>query len=170
MRRRGFSLIELTMVLLIAGIVAGAVVVRLHDPMRRAELADVLDRTAHLDRLTRTAARRHDKALRLVVDLTAGEIRQTDTNGEQGLDPLKLPSRWRIERLIVSGRVVRSGSVSIACSRTGRTPSYAMLVTGPGDRSRWLLLAGLTGRRVEKESEEDVRAILAAAGLRPDAR
>jgi len=169
-RRRGFSLIELTVVLLIAGVVAGAVVVRLHDPMRRAELADMLDGIAHLDRLTRTAACRHDRPLRLVVDLSAGEVRQTDTSGEQGLDALKLPGGWRIERLILRDRVVHSGSVSITCSRGGRTPSYALHLAGPGGRGKWLLLAGLTGRHVEVDSEEDIRAILAATGLRADAR
>ena len=171
MRREGFSLIEMTIVLLILGIAAGAVALRMHGPMRRAQLADVVDQVTHFDRLARTHAREHDRPLRLVVDLATGRLWRTDERGVQdGFPPLALPERYRIARLVVRNQDVTYGSVSLTCSRRGLTPSYALLLTGPGGQSKWIVVAGLTGQHVEVDSEDAVKKILAATRRRADAR
>ena len=54
--RRGFTLIELTVVLLIVAILAGVVTLRLQGPLHRAEMRDVIERIAFFDHLTRVHA------------------------------------------------------------------------------------------------------------------
>ena len=157
--------------MLVIGVAAGAVVLRMNDPMRRARMGDAIGQVTHYDALARVYARAHDRPLRLVVDLAAGRVERTDRRGERDdSQTLAMPDGYRIARLIVGERDVNYGSVSIACNRHGMTPSYAMLLTGPAESRRWVLTAGLTGAHVELESDEEVRNILAAIGGGSDAR
>jgi hypothetical protein len=56
--------------------------------------------------------------------------------------------------------------VQLPCSRAGLTPSYGLLVTGPGNEARWLLFSGLTGESTELDNEQAVRGILEKVGTR----
>lgn len=52
--------------------------------------------------------------------------------------------------------------MTISCSWLGLTPTYGLLLEGPAGRRQWILVAGLTGETLEPETEDDVRAVLAA--------
>jgi len=163
MSRKAFSLIEITAVILVLAIVAGSVVLRMAGTVRRARMGDVVGRIEQFDRLARLHAREHDRPLRLVVDMSAGTIKRTDPRGsDEPCGPLVLPDDCRIARLWVKGQAVESGSVSITCSRLGLTPSYALLLEGPAGQRKWLLAAGLSGRFVDPNSDDETRNILAA--------
>lgn len=172
MRVRGFTMIELTAVLVILAVAAAAVTLRMEAPMRNAQMADVIDEIAAFDDLTRSFARRHDRAVRLVVDTSAGRLsRHGEGDVEQLGTPLELPDGYRIARLLTRSEDVSAGSVSIRCSERGLTPTYAMRIAGPADRSCWVVIAGLTGETVRLENNEDeTRRIIEATGVRTDAR
>ena len=164
MRRRAFSLIEITAVILVLAIIAGSVTLRMAATVQRARMEDVVGRIEQFDRLARVHVREHDRPLRLVVNISAGTIRRTDPRGrDEPCPPLVLPDGYRIARLLVKGQAAASGSVSITCSRLGLTPSYALGLEGPAGQRKWLLAAGLSGQFVEPGSEEKTRNILAAA-------
>ena len=160
-RSRAFSLIEITLVLLLVAIAAAVVTVRMSGPAERMRMRDAADRVAQFDRASRAYALEHDESLRLVIDLSADEIARTDADGEEVSGrPLRMPGGWSIARLIINGEEAGVGSASVSVSRRGLTPSYAVLLTGPADRSQWILVTGLGGEVVALDDENQLRDIL----------
>ena len=160
-RSAGFTLIELMMVVLILATASAIVALRLKGPMCVARMRDVTGRIASYDRLTRLQATEQDRALMVVVDPDKGELRRMDAKGEEAMGtPLSLPSDFEITKVVVAGEAPSAKRKGVYFSRLGLTRSYAILVTGPGDLSRWVLFTGLTGDLVEGEREEQVREAL----------
>lgn len=171
MRERGFSLVELAMVLLILAIASAAIALSVRPPLARVGLRGCLDGMAAFDRLTRTFAQEHDRPLRLVLDLAAGRLRRTGEDGREDLgEALRLPAGHRIREVRLADRAVASGNVALSVSARGLTPSYAALVEGPGERRQWVLVAGLTGQVTETTDEGTVRGALEALEARHHAR
>jgi prepilin-type N-terminal cleavage/methylation domain-containing protein len=168
-RTAGFTLVELTVVLLILAIAAGAVVLRVEGPLRRAEMEDVMDRIARFDGNSRVLARRHDRPLRLAVNLATGELsRRSVEDGSECGPPLELPEGYRLARLLIRDREIGVGEASVSINGSALSPTYAVLVEGP-NRSLWLLVCGLTGQVVRSDDEKEIRDILEATFLRRDA-
>ena len=169
MRRSGFSLVELTMVLLILGLVSAAVALNVRAPAAQVGMKACVDDVVAFDRLTRTMACELDRPLRLVVDLGAGQLRRTDERGgaEEGRI-LTIPSGYRLTDLRLAGRSVPGGA-ALNCSARGLMPTYAVLVEGPGGVKQWVLLAGLTGQEWKPKDEREVQDILRTIEAWPDA-
>ena len=167
---RGFSLVELIAVLFIISLAAGVVLLKAAGPLNSASMRDVIDQIAGFDRLTRSYCLEHDRSVKFLVNLAAGEITRTDAEGAELLgEPLVLPRQWVIARLLVGEEDVEVGSMEIAFSRAGLSRSYALLLEGPGGRRQWIVVPGLTGLVVGIDDESEVRAILDATRKRPDA-
>lgn len=165
MRRTGFSLLELTVVLLIMAIVASAVVLNTRGPMHNARADEIVARIGEFDRLTRSSAQQQDIPLRLVVDIPAGTIRRVIGDDDENFTPpLTLPSHCRIDAVRIGERRLIRGSAVIECSRQGITPSYAIHLIFDDDRSVWLLVAGLTGQFTTLENETELQDIWQATG------
>jgi len=177
--RLGFSLIEITLVMLIMAIVAAAVTLRAQGPMQSAKMDEVAAMIGDFDRLTRVYARRHDRPVLLVVDLSTGRLSRTArdgaySSGEDIGEPLELPQGYTIDALMVRRQDIRAGSASIAFGRRGLSATYAILLVGPGGRSqdptqkRWLCVTGLGGQVLEmaESDEEQLRDLLAATAPR----
>jgi prepilin-type N-terminal cleavage/methylation domain-containing protein len=168
--RRAFSLVELTVVLLILAIMAGAVAVSARGPLRKVGIERTVDEIIAFDRLTRQYARQQDRAIRLLVDLSAGELRRTDEEGRGELgEPLRLASGYSVARLRLAGQDIASGQVAISCSALGLTPTYAVLLEGAGGRRQWVLVAGLSGQIVGTGDDKETENILAMLEARPHA-
>lgn len=168
MRPRGFSLIEVTMVVLILAIAAAAVALNVRAPMANVGMRGCIDQVVSFDRLTRAYAREQDRAVRLWVDLGAGELRRTDEEGRDQLgQSLRLPRDYRLTDLRVAGRSAGGGSMALACSAQGLTPTYAVLLEGPGGRKQWLLFAGLSGQAWEAKDEREIEGYFEACQARP---
>ena len=75
-----------------------------------------------------------------------------------------MPAGFAIGRLLIGGQDATGGSASVAVSRRGLTPSYAVLIEGPGGRRQWLLAAGLTGQMVRIDDERQLRDIFEQIG------
>jgi prepilin-type N-terminal cleavage/methylation domain-containing protein len=166
---RGFTLVELAAVVLLLGLVAAGVTLRLNDPLRRAGLDGAVVELEAFDHATRTAARQQDRPLRMVFDLDSGVVRRTDAKGRSAGAAARLPDGYAFERFRVAGKEVHSGRVSVTCSRQGLTPTYAFALEAPGHVRRWRVVAGLSGQVMEGEDEAHVRKTFASLGPRRDA-
>lgn len=168
MKSRAFTLIELTLVLLILGIVAAAVGLNWHGPARTARFKDAVAQVAEFDRLSRAYARQNDKPLRMVLDAEGKHLERIDANGEPLGMPLELGSDVQTGKLVVAGDNGATAK-TVPYSSHGFTPSYAMLLEGPAERKTWLVVAGLTGLTLETDDDNYVEKILAAKSDSNDA-
>ena len=166
MRRDGFSMVELMAAMLVLGIIAASAAVRIHGPLRKARMRDVADAVARFDRATRLAARRSGRELRIVVDLGGGRLGRGLGDGQEApSQPLALPGEYRFQGLLIEGQFIGTGRPYVLCSALGLTPSYALLLEGPRQRT-WVVVAGLTGQIFEVESEPQARQILSVVDAR----
>ena len=174
-RRRGFTLVELTAVLLLAALIATGVTVSLKGARRDTLLDDAVLRWKAYDEATRAQARRSGGPLRLRIGIDAGRARRlaADDNRPLGgtLDFPPGPDGVRIERVLTPADDAGGGDVDVRVSARGYSPPYAVLLGGPGGRRQWVLFAGLTG---EASLGHDDRQVLdtirlaAAGGDDPD--
>jgi len=165
-RRRAFTLIELIVVVALAAIMATLVTVSLAGNLRAARASDVAQSIATSDRLAREYARRFDRPVTLVFDLSQSTL--TRAGGDPSHNStLHLPAGLRIARLVTATTDTTSGQVTIPCSAAGQTPSYALLLTDGRGRQHWTITAGLTGQTSTASDENEVRDIFTA--LRPSA-
>jgi len=170
MKTRGFSLIEITIVLVILSIAAGAVALRIAPAMRRANMDELVREMGDFDRLTRLYARRHDRAVRIVLDTSVGQLRRIDPiTLEQLGRAMDLPNGFAISSMRIRTGEVWGSAVGVHCSRNGMTPSYAMLLHGPGRREQWVMFAGLGGRLVTVDDTRELQKIMGCAAVRDDA-
>jgi prepilin-type N-terminal cleavage/methylation domain-containing protein len=167
--RRGFSLIEVAVVILILGIMAGVVTLRLAGPLGKANLDTILAEAGSMDHLTRTAARQQGRPVQLVIDLAEQSLRTKGTDGADLGPAYLLPSGYRLAKLYLGNHTSYSGQTAILCSRLGQTATYGLQLEAPSGQRRWLLVAGLTGQTVECENEADLQGIMDAGQTRSNA-
>lgn len=159
MKKRGFTLIELTVVLLILGIVAAAVTLKMAGPVSRMKLQDVVERVRQFDSHTRSYARQNDKALRVEIDLAENSIfRFDEITGQIGRE-LELPSGFNIEECRTITRQKSTDTTLLKYSSQGVSRSYALKLADKL-HSKWILIIGLSGEVVELEDEIEVQKIL----------
>ena len=163
MNRKGFTLVELSMVLLVLGIAAAAVALRVQRPLMAANLSDITGSLVDFDRTTRAASRSQDRPLRMVMNLSHGTVTRADAAGKP-IDgsAVSLPQGYRLARLLVHDKDFREGETTIACSRAGCSPTYAILVQTPANTQQWLVFAGLTGQTIQVANDDEAKQILAA--------
>ena len=155
----GFTLIELTVVLLIMGIIAAIVTLKISGPVSQVKLQDVAERIKQFDIHTRSYARQHGKALRVDVDLSKNCISRWDNAGNQLGQPLKLPSNFSIEKCQVASQQQVRNATLLKYSSQGMTHSYAIKLADKS-QSKWIFIIGLTGELVELENEQNVQKIM----------
>lgn len=167
-RRRAFTLIEAIVVVTLMAVLAVAVTVSLRSAGQAARIEDVADAYTAFDRTTREAARRFGRTPEIRFELNRGTVRRV-VDDERDPVTLALRGGFRVTRVVVGGggRDARSGEIAVPVSARGQTPSYAVLLAGPGGE-RWVMFAGLTGQPSVINNEREIHDILAfAAG--PDA-
>ena len=171
--RRGFTLVELTAALLLAGLIATAVTVSLRGARRATALEDVALRWKAYDEATRAQARRLGSPLRLRIAADGGQVLRLAADGDDRPHgaALDLPSGAegvRVERVVTPADDSAGGDVDLRFSARGYSPSYSVLLAAPGGRRQWLVFAGLTGQAEavtnERDAIEAVRPAAAAAG------
>ena len=144
------------MVLLILGVAAAAVTLRVEPVLHRAQMDQVVSDIVEFDRLTRTLARGHDQQLRLVIDTSVGELRRLDGSGlESRGRAVRLPSNFAITKIMIRSQDIAAGTISIPCSRRGFMPTYAVRIQGPNRDRQWVLMTALGGQKVMMDDDND---------------
>ena len=158
--RRGFTLLELLVMLAILALVSAVAVVRLRQPYRVARLGDAVGRLATLDGQARAYTQRFAREARLVYDLDRN-LAYVESGGAEHHEcfRLVLGGGARLDRIRTADRQADQGEFALDLSAAGASSSYAIrLGTGDGP-CRWTFWAGLTGQAVEMKTEDDVKSL-----------
>ena len=163
-----FTLLEMLVTLALMALLATVVTISLAGPWRAARAQDAADELLHYDRGTREWCRRFAIQGAIVFDLDRATVRRAAEPREGGSGPgaqpakLHLPGAFRIARVVSRGRSHAAGEAVLQCSARGQTPSYAVLLSGPGGQQQWVVVAGLTGKAMTAGDEREVEAIFDA--------
>jgi prepilin-type N-terminal cleavage/methylation domain-containing protein len=141
---RAFTLIEVTAVLVLSALLAGAAVVLLAGPRARAAAVDAVDQLSFADGQVRRLAVASDAPQALTIDIANGRLlRSTDEAAPVVL--ADLPAGVRVTRVLLGNDVIDFGLARVPVSAGGLSRSYAVGLSTPAG-PRWVVVAGLTGR------------------------
>jgi prepilin-type N-terminal cleavage/methylation domain-containing protein len=164
--RRGFTLIEMSAVLLLMALLSAAVAVNLTGSKHRADLTDAADQINAADAAVRAIAGSTEGPVRLTISPSTRKLRR-DTPGRPAVTIAELPADVTVESIRLAGSAVSYNDAAIAFT-AGRSPTYAVRLSAPGGQHEWIVIAGLTGKS-SVETDEAVDAIFAAVTPRADA-
>jgi prepilin-type N-terminal cleavage/methylation domain-containing protein len=167
MNRRGFTLLEILLVVALMALLAGAATFKLTQTLRSTTSDDVAGRIIELDDLARTRARNSRAATELTFQLNGGKAFYAEVNESHPRSRLSF-GRCRPCAILTADGSRSAGTVSIACSPLGYSLSYAVEISEPsGDRQkgrrRWICFAGLTGDSEVFDDEKRAWSFVRAA-------
>jgi prepilin-type N-terminal cleavage/methylation domain-containing protein len=183
--RRGFTFIEVMVVVLLLGILAGAAAWYMTEQVQRSSRESAVGQLAYADRMARLRARRLGQEYVLRFDLDQQTVRRYEKRDGVTVRPghgLNVPVRCRIDRVRTTGLAGEgvpgesaqpgqhaSGTVDIVYSRDGRSATYALRLVAR-DKAVWVVFSGLTGQVTLRDHEDQIDNLftLLATG-RPDA-
>jgi type II secretion system protein H len=158
--RGGFSLVELTAVLVILAIASGAAVLRYQSSLESARIDSAAERIEQLDRRSRAYARGQGQGVLVGLDLSAGRIWCQDRDGRRLPWSLELGEDLRLAEAAVAGESSSIGSISLLISRQGLSPTYAVCLEDSQGRRRWIAFAGLTGQIWHPQGRPELSRLL----------
>jgi prepilin-type N-terminal cleavage/methylation domain-containing protein len=157
----GFTLLEISLVLVIAGLLATTVVVFAANRHRRIDQEAWLSQFKHWEDQTRARARRSHRACQLVVQTETGSCRFVDEKTQEPVDGgLELPATLALHAIRLQGQTEKKGQIAIPYSSSGYSPTYALQLIDQ-KATTWLIVAGLTGQVIQTDSPGAVDAIMA---------
>jgi prepilin-type N-terminal cleavage/methylation domain-containing protein len=162
--RRAFTLIEMTAVILLLGLLTGGVLLSFAAPLDAIRMRQAIEQICAFDSSARQAARRAGREIEMVLDLSDQQLIRRELRDDQRRQTARvsLPVGTRVQEVRGAARSFSSGSVVIRISPLGISRSFALRLAGPqGDR--WLMVAGLSGQIVLIDDEERIESILAQA-------
>ncbi len=156
--RRAFTLIELSVVLALIGLMMAVAAVSFKQPYRKAQSQYAVEQIMHVDRRLRDHARRFGRAAELTIDLERGQIYAVEENADgkarKGRMALRVASQ--VDRVLLGRRRFDYGRAKIQVSSIGRTNTYALRLRGADGGRRWLLFAGESGQVTESTHEKEI--------------
>lgn len=159
MRRRGLTLIELTVVLALLAIFAVGAGMSLKSPYQTARFENAVERIVALDRRAREHARRFRRPAELLINDKS--LRVVDPRSRSVTQELKDVARdARIDRVALRDRLIDYGTTGITINGSGGSPTYALRLRGPAEQTVWLLFAGLSGQATRIENDDEIEQIL----------
>lgn len=159
MNPKGFTLIELTAVILIMGLLAAGAVLSLAHTASNQCSRSLPELLRQADALVRSAARQSGCRQQIIFDLDDQKVFwQTNPAG----DKVCLIRLGATDSLAVwtTDREISSGQVTIDYSTGGRTPTYALHLTSSEDSPKWMVIAGFTGKVFTTDDEKEFETIL----------
>ena len=179
--QHGFTLIELSVTLVLLGLLATATALRLQGVGRLVEIEDAIERIGAMDQHARQLARASGRGGQLVYDLGRNAIRHVDAQSQADLSkPLILPEWLRLDAIRLDAeRDIVSGQIAIAISAEGTSWAEALPGAGGGRHFRgfrggyavrvkhdgldggyvWLVVAGIGGQVTVVQSDDQVQRL-----------
>ena len=167
-RRVAFTLVEMTVVVLLIAVLAATVVLSFARPIENLRAQDAVEMVRALDESARTQARRSGETVEIIFDLSARTLLRRTRAGDVIFEAA-LPSGCEIDRFRSEQDDASVGEAVVACSPMGLTRSYAIHLTGPR-MDQWLLFAGLSGQATVIKDEATLDSIFSSPRRGDDAR
>ena len=177
-RSKGFTLIEITAVVVLMALLAGAVSATFFSWHSQAQMASVIGKLKHFDRVSREYARMSGRPAKLVIRAvdnqliyTEGLVADIGIFNEESQSPnlqvLNLPDGYWLERIVVDDYEGDIGEEILAVSSKGQTPTYGLMLMNDKNEEYWLVFVGMTGQIIESEDDfkvQDIFSLLASGG------
>ena len=162
-----FTLIESLIAVVLLGIISTAAALTFRSSLQSASTTDAIEQIKYLDSSARQRAKRFNQPVELIFDVTNSSLsrREGSKRNDESFHA-SLPRGFSIDQINIAGQSTFNGEISLTCSPTGLTPSYALHLIGP-NFDQWLLFAGLSGQMTVIKNEETVQDILAATRQSP---
>ncbi|MDZ4853063.1 MAG: type II secretion system protein [Pirellulaceae bacterium] len=161
--RSGFTIIELMVVVLIMGIMAGLAVLSVQGHIDRARWTQSIEQIEHLDRMGRIFARRDVSPYTLTFSRSKHkvELRATGANApRKSLRECKLPKSFSFSSFQKNQERILGDKLEIEFSSSGQSSSYAVAIQASTGPSQWFVTLGLSGQQIRLENAKDVAALL----------
>lgn len=154
-RRSAFTLIEVTAVILIMGLLASAAVLSLAHATDEARYRAQRTRLEQIDALVRSAARQSGRPQQLIFDLENNRVQWRDSQHATPATVVELPGG---DMEIWIGKYhAKAGRAVVNFSPEGFSRSYLLAFDQGQDSRRWMLVSGLSGATSWKDDERNVR-------------
>jgi prepilin-type N-terminal cleavage/methylation domain-containing protein len=160
-KRFGFTLIEITAVIFIMGLLAAAAVLSLAHTAGRARIESTRRELEQADAMVRSAARQSGHDQHLVFDLIHEEVVWQTGDDAGGVTMLQLPYNDSLT-VRADDQTTDYGKVQIDFSPSGYSRTYAVKLEHDDADSPWMLVAGMTGQIVWIEHDEQLGNIFKA--------
>jgi prepilin-type N-terminal cleavage/methylation domain-containing protein len=155
----GFTLIEITAVILIMGILAAATILTLAQSARQARDEAVRKDLEQADFLVRTAARQSGQVQHLVFDLIHENVSWQSDGGEAKQVSLLQLSKSDMLTVRTEDGTSDFGKIQIDVSPSGYSSSYAVRIHHDDSGSPWMVVAGMTGQFVSIDNDNRMEEI-----------
>lgn len=160
-RKDGFSLMEMMAVILLIGLLTGAVAWSLNDTHRRAKLNDFIDRLRHMDQTARLYARRFAKPVTLRYDLNEqAVVKIIDPDNSTMRQTYRWPDHFELTMVILRNGETSTGEHVIAYTANGHSPTYVLQWEGSEQQRLWILVTGPTGQWIVIDEELEITDIV----------
>lgn len=169
---RGFTLVELLIVIALIGLVAGSVAVRSTGLTRQARLEWSVGHLSHLDGELREIARSRARRVKLELELGTNRVRKFHQNSPQGAT-VSLGENVLLKRLVLPQHETASGRAAIEYSSEGISTTYGVELQSAGNNTEsvWMVFVGATGQVERQKDEHEVfRLVRTFSQPRDDAR
>lgn len=168
--RRGFTILELSVVLALMAIMVGVATVSMNGRLRGAHADQALEAVRALDHRARHDARTGPGEITLRLDTRAGKVGVADhRDDETVVDEYILPEGLVIEDawVLLDARLVRRKTLSIPIGPHGTSATYGLTIRSEdedgGHTTNALLVAGVSGQFTVFNDEDEVLDILSQA-------
>ncbi len=160
---RGFTLLEMLVVITILGILATGVAWSLRGPLMTARAENAAEQFLAVDRLMRDHSQRFARPVVLALDLDRGRIQSGDLQGTRNSASSSM-NGIPVDCVLTAEECVECGTIEIPFDARGQSPTYALRLRTTHDRSRWIVVLGITGQtlRVEEAEIDGIREMLRA--------
>ncbi len=155
--RRGFTLVEMLVVLVLVGLLSGTAAVMVRQPLSRARRQFAISQLQLLD-LTARERSRQGKWVRLTFDLKEQRVELRDERGESRGQPLVLKRKEEQIHRILGAEKNADDTFSITFDRYGMSPTYAVGVGA--SEPDWLLVLGVTGQTYLFKDANEIQTII----------
>ena len=159
--KRGFTLLELMLVLALMALLSGVISLSLASVSRQTTVRDAVSAITYMDRSMRDECIDFNRSGEIRFDLELGRItRVAHREGKPiEVESYQLPNTLRIEKFWLQGQadpLNHNSPIVIPCDSHGRTPTYALSIRPPRNP-----------RNIDTGTEATVLGQLPGAGVVP---